>query len=67
MEIEKVDELEHKIRDLIDKYTTLKEENGSLKTKVEEMEIEKEELLKFKQEAIAKVDKILNTLNEVNL
>ncbi len=67
MEIEKVDVLETKIKMLIDRGTSLKEENDSLKIKMEEMEKEKDELLQFKQEALAKVDKILNTLEEASL
>ncbi len=67
MEIDKVNELENKISILIDRCISLKEENNSLKTEVEEMKKERDELLQFKQEAIARVDKMLNTLGEINL
>jgi uncharacterized protein (TIGR02449 family) len=67
MEIDKVNELENKISTLIDKCISLKEENNTLKIKIEEIEKEREELVQFKQDAISKVDKILSTLNEVNL
>ena len=67
MEIDKVNELESKISTLIDKCVSLKEENSTLKIKVEEMRKERDELVQFKQEAIAKVDRLINTLDEVSL
>ncbi len=67
MEIDKVNELENKIGALIDKCVSLKEENNALRIKVDEMRKERDELVQFKQEAIAKVDRLINTLDEVSL
>ncbi len=67
MEIEKVSELEQKINSLIGKFATIQEENDSLKAKIESMQKEHEELLTFKEEAIAKVDRILSALSEVTV
>lgn len=67
MEIDKVNELESKISMLIDKCVSLKEENNTLKIKVDEMKRERDELVQFKQDAIAKVDRILSTLDEASI
>ncbi len=67
MEIDKVSELENKIGMLIERCISLKDENNTLKMKIDEIKREKEDLMQFKQDAISKVDKILSTLNEVSL
>ncbi len=67
METENVHELEAKINILIEKYLALKDEKNSLIKKIEDMQREIDELAKFKKDAVERIDKIINSINEVNL
>ncbi|MCL4478781.1 MAG: hypothetical protein M1381_06755 [Deltaproteobacteria bacterium] len=67
METENVHELEAKINILIEKYLALKDEKNSLIKKIEDMQREIDELAQFKKDAVERIDKIINSINEVNL